>query len=161
MQDDRIQLLATATCSAGTSITSPRLAALQDSLSQACVISARSNWDCKAAAYAEFFNVLADAADDPRAAQVLNNGARFAYNLMIAVGRAADYIVFNSRKRVLAYLRAGDFDEAGLEMEKHIRTLQFMWRLANGSTGHAPELARPASGSWKPNDSPAHRSGNS
>jgi DNA-binding GntR family transcriptional regulator len=138
VQDDRIQLLAIATRIAGMAITSPRLAALQDSLDRACANSARSHWDRKAAAHADFFNVLADAADDPRVAKVLNHGARFAYDLMIAVGRPADYIVINSRKRVLTYLRAGDFDGAELEMEKHLRTLQFMCRLASDSARPAP-----------------------
>jgi len=53
-------------------------------------------------------------------------------DLMIAAGRAADFIVINSRKRVLASLRAGDANEASVKMEEHLRLLGFIWRLAQG-----------------------------
>ena len=130
MNEELIQALATATRIACMTISRPRQAALQASLDQARDTPAGFGWDRKAAAHAEFFTALADAAGDPCAAPVLNHGAGLAYDLMIGAGRAADGIVTNSRKRVLAYLRAGDAEQAALEMEKHLRILRFMGRLA-------------------------------
>ena len=111
-------------------ITSPRQAALQASLDQACGTSTELGWDRKAAAHAEFFTALADATGDPRLTPVFNHAARFAYDLMIGAGPAANGIVRNSRKRMLAHLRAGDAEQAALEMEGHLRILHFMGRLA-------------------------------
>jgi hypothetical protein len=49
---------------------------------------------------------------------------------MLAVGRAADGMIVNSRRRLLAHLRDGDGGGAALEMERHLRGLFYMWRLA-------------------------------
>lgn len=130
MNEELIELLATATRIACTAITSPDQAALQASLDQARGIPPGFGWERKAAAHAGFFTALADVAADPYAAPVLNYAARIAYDLMIGTGRAADGIVINSRRRMLACLRAGDPDQAALEMEKHLRILRFMSRLA-------------------------------
>jgi DNA-binding GntR family transcriptional regulator len=130
MDEAQIKLLATAMDTACTTMSHPYLAALQDSLDRACAISAKAQWERKAAAHAEFFTVLAGATSDPHAALVLRRGARLSYDLMIAAGRAADFIVINSRKRVLASLRAGDASEASVKMEEHLRLLRFIWRLA-------------------------------
>lgn len=130
MNDELIELLAVATHVACTMVTTQRLTALQACVNQASEIPAGFSRDHKAAAHAQIFNVLADAACDPDVASVLNLGAGLAYDLIMGAGRAADSIVANSRKRMLAYLRAGDADEAALEMEKHLRVLFFMCRLA-------------------------------
>jgi hypothetical protein len=87
-------------------------------------------WDHKAAAHAEFFITLADAVGDLCAAPVLSHGVRLAYDLMIGVGSAADSIVINSRKRMLAHIRAGEPGKAALGMENHLTLLRFMNRLA-------------------------------
>jgi hypothetical protein len=50
---------------------------------------------------------------------------------MIGAGPAANGIVTNSRKRMLAHLRAGDAEQAALELEEHLRILHFMGRLAS------------------------------
>jgi GntR family transcriptional regulator, transcriptional repressor for pyruvate dehydrogenase complex len=131
MNEELIQVLATATRIACKMITSPRQAALQASLDQACDTPTGVGWDRKAAAHAEFFTALADATGDPRLTPVFNHGAGFAYNLMIGAGPAANGIVTNSRKRMLAHLRAGDAEQAALEMEEHLRILHFMGRLAS------------------------------
>jgi DNA-binding FadR family transcriptional regulator len=132
MHEERIQLLAKATGIACQAITSTHLVALQDSVNQARGIPAGAQWDRKAAAHARFFNVLADVSDHPRSGPVLDDGARLAYELMLAAGRNADGMVITSRGRLLRCLRAGDADHAAVEMEKHLRVLQFMWRLAGG-----------------------------
>ncbi len=49
---------------------------------------------------------------------------------MLEVGRAADGMIVSSRWRLLAYMRAGDGEGAALEMEKRLRVLLYMWRLA-------------------------------
>jgi DNA-binding GntR family transcriptional regulator len=129
MNEELMQVLARATSLACQKIASRRPAALQASLDQARAVPAHLGWERKAAAHAEFFNALADAAGDPRLTPVLGHCAGLAYDLMITAGRGADGIVTNSRKRVLAHLRTGDVEQAGLEMEKHLRVLYFMTRL--------------------------------
>lgn len=130
MNEELIQVLALAARIAFTAVTSPGRAALQASLDQASGIPPAFGWERKAAAHAEFFTTLADAAGDPCAAPVLNHGAGFAYDLMIGAGRAADGMVISSRRRMLIHLRAGRPDQAALEMEKHLQVLSFMNRVA-------------------------------
>ncbi len=129
MHEELIQLLAAACRITGNGITSARQMALRSCMDQACSIPAELGWERKAAAHAEFFNALADATDDPRLGRLFCHGAGFAHDLMITAGRAADGMVANSRKRMLACLCAGDADEAAREMEKHLKTLHFMGRL--------------------------------
>jgi hypothetical protein len=56
-------------------------------------------------------------ADAPDLAPVLSGGAESVHHLMLTVGRAADGMIVASRQRLLAHLRAGDAEEAALEME--------------------------------------------
>lgn len=130
MNEELIQVLATATRVACMAITSTGQSALQASLDQARDTPLEFGWERRAAAHAEFFTALADVAGNKRAAAALNHGAGFAYDLMMTAGRAADGIVINSRRRMLAHLRAADPDQAALEMEKHLTILDFMRRLA-------------------------------
>jgi GntR family transcriptional regulator, transcriptional repressor for pyruvate dehydrogenase complex len=134
--NELIQAQASATRVACRRMTALHLKALQDSVEQACRVPAGFQWDRKAAAHAEIFNVLADAADDPLTAPVLSDGVGFAYDLMVAAGRAVDGMIASSRQRLLAHLRAGDAEGAALEMEAHLRVLHYMWRLANCTASH-------------------------
>jgi DNA-binding GntR family transcriptional regulator len=43
---------------------------------------------------------------------------------------AADGIIVSSRRPLLAHLRAGDGDAAAVEMERHLRSLLYMRRVA-------------------------------
>jgi GntR family transcriptional regulator, transcriptional repressor for pyruvate dehydrogenase complex len=118
------------------------LAALHDSVERACELSGRSQWHLKAAAHAEFFSLLADMVDDPLLAPQLTGGAAFASEVMLAVGRAADGMIVSSRQRLLAHCRGGDGEAAASEMERHLRALFFMWRLAllSGKATSSAEL---------------------
>lgn len=116
-------------------MTAPHLGALQDSVERACGLAGGSEWDRKATAHAEIFGLLADVADDPVLAPVLRGGAGYVRELMVAVGRVADGMIVSSRWRLLAYLRAGDGEGAALEMERHLRVLHYMWRLARRTVG--------------------------
>ena len=111
-------------------MTAWHLEALQDSVERACCLAGRSQRDRKASAHAEIFGLLAEVADDPVLAPVLRGGAGWVRELMVAVGRAADEMIVNSRRRLLESLGAGDGEAAALEMEKHLRVLLFMFRLA-------------------------------
>ena len=64
---------------------------------------------------------------------MLGNGDGSVHHLMLTVGRAADGMIAGSRQRLLAHLRAGNAEEAALEMEKHLRALHYMWRLTRRS----------------------------
>jgi DNA-binding FadR family transcriptional regulator len=99
---------------------------IRRSVEQACLIPRHVGWERKATAYAEIFVLLADAADDLVLAQVLNSGAGLAHHLMTAAGPAADRLTCSSRKRLLAFLTAGDAEGAAREMEGNLRTLIIM-----------------------------------
>ncbi len=94
-------------------------------------------WDRKATAHAEIFGLLADAADHPLLAQTLNSGVGFVHHLMVTAGPTAGTLTANSRKRLLAFLSAGDPEGAAHETERHLRVLHFMGRLANCSSRSA------------------------
>jgi GntR family transcriptional regulator, transcriptional repressor for pyruvate dehydrogenase complex len=112
------------------------LAELHDSLERACRLRARSQWARKAAAHAEIFSLLAGVVDDP----LLTGGAADLGNVMLAVGHGADGMIVSSRRRLLAHLRAGDGEAAALEMDRHLRSLLYMWRLTlPGSQADASE----------------------
>lgn len=130
MYDQLIQAQATAAQFACKRISAPRLKALHESVEKACQLSADTGWDERAAAHAAFFNVLAEAADDPVIAAVLVSGGELAYDLQIMAGRASHGIVVNSRHRFLECLGKGDPEGAALVLEEHLRLLHFMCRLA-------------------------------
>lgn len=114
-------------------MTVPYLTELQDSVERACGLRGRSQWGRKAAAHAEIFGLLAEVVDDPLLSPLLAEVAVHAQEAMLVVGRAADGMIVSSRRRLLAYLRAGDGDAAALEMERHLRSLLFMGRLAQAA----------------------------
>jgi len=125
-----IQAQATAVRIACARMTLPHLTEFHDSVERACGLTARSQWDRKAAAHAEIFRLLADVVDDSLLAPLLTGGTGFIRELMLAVGRAADGMIVSSRRRLLVHLGAGDGEGAALEMERHLRVLLYMWRLA-------------------------------
>jgi GntR family transcriptional regulator, transcriptional repressor for pyruvate dehydrogenase complex len=126
MEEGLIQAQAMAARTASGRMTMLRITELTESLERACRLRARSQWNHKAAAHAEIFGLLADAVDDP----LLAGGAEYMREVMVAVGRAADGMIVSSRRRLLAHLRAGDGEAAALEMERHLRGLLYMRRLA-------------------------------
>jgi len=130
MEEGLIQAQAMAVRIACARMTVLHLTEFHDSVERACSLTARSQWDRKAAAHAEIFRLLADVVDDPLLAPLLTGGAGHMRELMLAVGRAADGMIVSSRRRLLAHLRAGDGEGAALEMERHLRVLLYMWRLA-------------------------------
>ena len=133
MDEGLIQVQAMAVRVACLRMTAQQLKALHDSVEFASCLPARSQWDRKAAAHAEIFRLLADAADDPVLAPLLGSAAGSVHHLMLTVGRAADGMIIGSHRRLLAHLRAGNADEAALEMENHLRGLQYMGRLTGCS----------------------------
>jgi hypothetical protein len=131
MNKELIEAQVSAICIACGRMTVSHLSALQHSVDQAFATPAVFGWDRRAAGYAEILNVLADAAaDDAITAQVLSGGVGLVYDLMVAVGPAVDGMTASSCRRLLAHLRAGDAEGVALELEKQLRVLHFMWRLA-------------------------------
>ena len=130
MEEGLIQALAMAARMACTQPAALHLTALHDSVERARCLAGRSQWGRKAAAHAEIFSLLADVVDDPLLAPLLTGGAAYLREVMLAVGRAADGMIVSSRWRLLAHMRAGDDAGAALEMERHLRGLLYMWRLA-------------------------------
>jgi DNA-binding GntR family transcriptional regulator len=130
MEEGMIQAQAMAVRIACARMTVLHLTEFHDSVERACGLTARSQWDRKAAAHAEIFRLLADVVDEPLLAPLLTRGAGYMRELMLAVGRAADGMIVSSRRRLLVHLHAGDGEGAALEMERHLRVLLYMWRLA-------------------------------
>jgi DNA-binding FadR family transcriptional regulator len=125
-----IQAQVTAARMACARMTMLHLTQLHGSVERACGLKGRSQWARKATAYAEIFSLLADAVDDPLLAPLLTGGTAQVREVMLAIGRAADGMTVSSRRRLLAHLRAGDGDAAALKMERHLRSLLYMRRLA-------------------------------
>ena len=146
MEEAMIQAQAMAASVACARMTALHLSALHDSVERASCLAAGSQWDRKAAAHAEIFDLLADVADDPTLAPLLKGGAAYVRELMLTVGRAADGMIVSSRRRLSAHMRAGDWEGAALEIEGLLRCLHFMWRLAHhrqdagGRNGSATSL---------------------
>jgi hypothetical protein len=130
MDDKLIQRQVAAARIASRQLSAQRLEILHHSVEQACQLPARFGWDRRAAEYAEVFNVLADTVRDLVLRQVLNSGAGLAHYLMMAAGPAANGVVAASRRRMLDRLRTGDCDGAADELERELRALHFMSRLA-------------------------------
>ena len=130
MDEHIIELYVHATRTACTRMTPQHVAALQFSLEQSRCLSARLQWDRKATAHAEMFNLLADAAAEALPSSLLSGATGRVHDLMIRVGQAADGMILSARRRLLAFIRAGDADGAAAEIERHLRVLSFMGRLA-------------------------------
>jgi DNA-binding GntR family transcriptional regulator len=130
----------------GMQLTAERLAAIRDRAELNTRLPARPHWARKADAHAEVIRLLAEATDDPGTSEVLALGAAFVRDLLVAVGPAADLIMVSSHRRLLAHLSAGDADGVGLEMEKQLSCLHFMWRLARlgGDPPDHPNYQAPA-----------------
>jgi hypothetical protein len=92
-----------------------------------------AGWEAGATAEPDIFSLLAESAPDPGVAGVLRMGPRIVRDLASAAGPAADGIISNSSRRLLAHLRAADGEAAEQEMERLLRCLHLMWRLARGS----------------------------
>jgi DNA-binding GntR family transcriptional regulator len=127
MDEDLIQVCTMATRDACVRMTTARLRALHDSVEYASCLTGGSGWGQRAAAHAEIFTLLADMTDGADLATVMPATTDVVYD---AVGPVAHGMIVSSRRRLLAHMRAGDADGAALEMERHLRTLVFMWRLA-------------------------------
>lgn len=131
MDEELICWCVMATRAACVRMNARHLKALQDSVGQACCLPARLPWDRRASAHAQIVKLLADVtADHPVPAMVLTEAVGTLYDLMVAVGPAADDIIKSSRRRLLALICAGDGDGAAAEMEHHLRGLRFMARLS-------------------------------
>jgi DNA-binding FadR family transcriptional regulator len=118
-------------------ITDTHRSALRDSADRASCLAPRRGRGRKAAAYAEIFDLLAEAAGDPGARRALAGTARFMHGVMLAAGPGADGMIASSLRRPVACLLAGDAEGAALEMEKHLRDLHFMSRLVCQGPGPA------------------------
>ena len=134
MDEELIQAQAMAARIVCLRMTAQHLKTLHDSVDQASRLPARSQWDRKAAAHAEIFSLLAAAAG-PVPSEALHVAADLVHDLMLAVGPAAGGMIASSRRRLLAHMAAGRADEAALEMEKHLRGLHYMSRLARRPLG--------------------------
>jgi hypothetical protein len=73
---------------------------------------------------------------------VLRMGPRIVRELASTAGPAADGIITNSNRRLLAHLRAADADAAEHEMDRLLRCLHLMWRLARCSRHTAQPALR-------------------
>jgi GntR family transcriptional repressor for pyruvate dehydrogenase complex len=107
-----------------------QLEAMSDSVDRAARLTARSQWEDKAAAQAEIFGLLGDATGYPSLARLADLATGWVHEVTLTVGPAADGMILASRRRLLRFLRIRDADGAGREMEHHLRCLHDMCRLA-------------------------------
>jgi hypothetical protein len=141
--EELIRALAAATHIACQQMTAPTLEVLSGSVDRASSLPTRPGWEHKAAAHAEIFALLGNIAGN-RAAAMPAGGAGAIRELLRAVGPAANGMIIGSRRRLLGHLRARNADAAEWEVETHLGTLCFMWRLARPPIGRrlAEETAR-------------------
>jgi DNA-binding GntR family transcriptional regulator len=132
-QDAMISLLSAATRIACRQLTPEQLTALHASVERASCLSARHDWDRKAAAHAGLFTMLGDVTGDRDLARLVSAAAGRLQDLFMTVGPAADGMILSSRRRLLRELRAGDAGAAAWEVEHHLRGLRCMERLACGA----------------------------
>ena len=111
-------------------LTEPALNAVRATIEGACRLPSRPGWGQKAAAHAELYPLLADVAGIRAEAGERGGEAAVIRELMCTVGPVADGMIMSSRRRLLAHLSAGDADAAALELETHLRSLHYLWRLA-------------------------------
>jgi DNA-binding FadR family transcriptional regulator len=133
--EDLIAMLAVTARTACRRMTTCQLVAFTGSVAQAESMPAKPYWERKAVAHAEAIGMLGDMTGDPVLTRLAVLAAGWTYDLAVAAGPAADGIILNSRRRLLGHLQAGDAEAAGQEMEKHLRVLHFMERLARGGRG--------------------------
>ncbi len=139
--EELIRDLAAATHIACQQMTTPTLEMLSGSVNRASSLPTRPGWEHKAAAHAEIFGLLGELAGNP-ASGTPRGGADAIRDLLRVVGPASNGMIIGSRRRLLVHLRARNADAAEQEMEAHLGTLCFMWRLARPSiTRRAAEEA--------------------
>jgi DNA-binding GntR family transcriptional regulator len=141
MDDELIRVCAVAVRLACRRMTPRYLKALHDSVEQTCCLSSRFDWDRKAAAHAEFVNLLADVTGDPALAVLVGGVPGQLHDLMVVVGPAASGIIAGSRRRLLALLRAGDADGAAREIEQHLGGLLWMRHVSRRPAASTARLA--------------------
>jgi len=129
-EDTMISPLSAATRLACRQMTPQHLNALHASVERASCLSARHDWERKAAAHGELFTMLGDLTGDRDLARLVSSAAGRLQDLAVTVGPVADGIILSSRRRLLRELRAWDADGAALEVERHLGCLQFIGRLA-------------------------------
>jgi acetyl esterase len=121
------------------------LTALSDCVAQAALMPAKPCWERKAVVHAEAIGMLGDATGDSALVRLVGLAVGWTYDLAVAAGPAADWIIRNSRNRLLRHLRAGDSDAAGKEIEQHLRVLRLMERLSPmGNGGRASAVSHSA-----------------
>jgi DNA-binding GntR family transcriptional regulator len=132
-QDAMISLLAAATRIPCRQMTPQHLNALHASLERASSLSARHDWERKVTAHAELFTMLGGLTGDSDLAGLVSSATRRLEDLVMTVGPAADGIILSSRRRLLHELKAWDADGAAREVERNLRVLHYMGRVACGT----------------------------
>lgn len=132
MNENLIPALAAATYIACLQLADQHLASNRDDAGEGAQFPHCLGCDDRVADYPDIFSLLADCVDDPATAEVLRLGPGLVRDLALAAGPAANGIIINSNRRLLTFLRAGDADAAEHEMDRYIRCLSLMSRLARG-----------------------------
>lgn len=140
-EDTLISLQSAATRTACQRMTAQHLNALHASVEQASCLSARQDWERKATAHAELFNLLGDSTGDPVLALLVSSATGWLHDLLMTVGPRADGIILSSRRRLLRHLRTRDADGAAREVEHHLMGLHYMGRLARGTISDSTTAA--------------------
>jgi hypothetical protein len=131
--DDLIPALATATRIACLQLTARHITSISVGVEQQSRSSDLPDRTPAGIAHAGIFALLADAVADPAAGRVLMLGASAVRDLALVAGPVADSVIATSNRRLLAHLRAGDADAAEREVERQLKCLHFMWRLAGAA----------------------------
>ena len=111
-------------------MTEPSLMTLRHAVEHASSLPRKPRWPRKAAAHAKIFTLLADMSHD-QASDVFGVSNGFIGEVIRVIGPAADGMLTSSHRRLLRHLAGRDANGAELEVERLLRVLHFMWRLAS------------------------------
>jgi DNA-binding GntR family transcriptional regulator len=99
-QDAMISVLSAATRIACRQLTPEHLNALHASVERASCLSARHDWERKAAAHAELFTMLGEVTGDRDLARLVSSAAGRLQDLFMTVGPAADGMILRYMERL-------------------------------------------------------------
>lgn len=103
------------------------LAALEANVDLAEQLAETGEWSRRAEVHIEFHKLLVAATQNPLLIFLMNSVLDLLRPIVAAVGPSTDSTVTQSRRRLLARLRAGDADGAVREMERHLHRLHKRW----------------------------------
>lgn len=108
-------------------MTDDDLAKLEDNVRRAAQLTKAGEWDQKMRVHLEFYEIMAEATDNPVLVLIVRTLNEVTEKLILQVGVTHDDAIVRSRRALLKALRARDSDAALAELARHFTKLHKMW----------------------------------